>query len=63
MNHLEQLRALCKEQGRGLFTSECNNYSSIVLTQVGNCESIHASESGKKSLEEYASLLLEGMGK
>ena len=60
-NNLETLTALCKEQGRAVFTSSYNNYSSIVVTEPNVFESIDKSMGGSNSLEEYAGLLLESM--
>ena len=59
MTNLEKLEALCKEQGRGVFTSSYNNYSSIVVTEPSMFEAIEKSMGGTASLEEYAGLMLD----
>ena len=63
MTQFDNLRKICRDQGRALLTSDFNNRTSIVITDVGSFENIYSEIGGEESLEYYSGLLLPNLEK
>lgn len=61
MTKFDKLRKLCKDQGRAILTSDFNNRTSIVITDVGSFENIYSEIGGEESLEYYSGLLIPNL--
>ena len=61
MTQFDKLRKVCKDQNRALFTSDFNNRTSIVITDVGSFENIYSEIGGENTLEYYSGLLIPNL--